>query len=295
MYNWSVIRLGYAAQNLTIPASTNRTLRLANLGDAEKVRALVWENVLGLETILRWNAEHGVKLFRIGQSLIPFASHPAFPYDWEAEHGDDLRGIGELARSLGIRLSMHPGQFIQPGSPGPGVSERSLAELRYVARVFNLIGSSDSVIVLHMGGAHEDRAASSVRFVETMRSETSILRYLALENDERVWPVVDIVHTARSLGVPAIADAFHHELNPGGLTLREALDLSLPTWEVRRARPKVHLSSQDPDKQAGAHAHSVELGDWYALLAALDGREADIMVEARGKEQALVPLGVGIG
>jgi UV DNA damage endonuclease len=295
VYKESVIRLGYPAQNLTIPASTNRTLRLANLGDAEKVRALVWENLLGLETILRWNAERGVKLFRIGQSLIPFASHPSFPYDWEAEHGDDLRRIGELARILGIRLSMHPGQFIQPGSLRPGVSERSLAELRYVARVFNLIGSSDSVIVLHMGGAHEDRAASTVRFVETMRSETSILRYLALENDERVWPVVDIVHTARSLGVPAIADAFHHELNPGGLTLREALDLSLPTWEVRRARPKVHLSSQDPDKQAGAHAYSVELGDWYALLAAVDGREADIMVEAKGKEQALVPLGVGIG
>ena len=295
MYKKSVIRLGYPAQNLTIPASTNRTLRLANLGDAEKVRALVWENLLGLETILRWNAEHGVDLFRIGQSLIPFASHPAFPYDWETEHGDDLRGIGELARSLDVRLSMHPGQFIQPGSLRPEASERSLAELRYVVRVFDLIGSSDSVIVLHMGGAYEDKTASTARFVETMRPQIDVLRYLALENDERVWPVSDIVRTARSLGVPAIADAFHHNLNPGGLTLREALNLSLPTWEVRRARPKVHLSSQDPEKQDGAHAYSVELGDWYALLEALDGREADIMVEAKGKEQALVPLGAGMG
>jgi hypothetical protein len=32
----------------------------------------------------------------------------------------------------------------------------------------------------------------------------------------------------------------------------------------------------------------------YALLDALDGREADIMVEAKGKEEALVPLGVRI-
>jgi UV DNA damage endonuclease len=289
-----VIRLGYPTQNLTIPASTNRTLRLANLGDAEKVRALVFENLLGLETILQWNVEHGVKLFRMGQSLIPFASHPAFPYDWEAEHGDDLRELGELARSLDIRLSMHPGQFIQPGSLRPEVSERSLAELRYVARVFDLIGSSDSVIVLHMGGAYEDRTASIARFVETMRSETGILRYLALENDERVWPVSAIVQTARSLGVPAITDAFHHGLHPGDLTLKRALDLSLPTWEVRGARPKVHLSSQDPEKQVGAHAYTVDLGDWYALLDALDGREADVMVEAKGKEQALVPLGVRI-
>jgi UV DNA damage endonuclease len=290
-----VIRLGYPTQNLTIPASTNRTLRLANLGDAEKVRALVWENLLGLETILRWNAEHGVNLFRIGQSLIPFASHPAFPYDWEDEHGDDLREIGKLARSLDIRLSMHPGQFIQPGSLRPEVSERSLAELRYVARVFDLIGSSDSVIVLHMGGAYEDRTTSTARYVETMRSETGVLRYLVLENDERLWTVADIVQTARSLSVPAITDAFHHGLNPGGLALREALDLSLPTWAMRDARPKIHLSSQDPEKQAGAHAIGVDLEDWHALLAALDGREADVMIEAKGKEQALVPLGVGIG
>jgi UV DNA damage endonuclease len=290
-----VIRLGYPTQNLTIPATTNRTLRLANLADAEKVRTLVWENLLGLETILRWNAGHGVNLFRIGQSLIPFASHPSFPYDWETEHSDDLREIGNLARSLDIRLSMHPGQFIQPGSFKPEVSECSLVELRYVARVFDLTGSPDSVIVLHMGGAYADRTESTARFVETMRPETEILRYLALENDERTWTVSDVVQTASSLGVPAITDAFHHGLNPGGLPLREALDLSLPTREIRSARPKIHLSSQDPQKQAGAHTYSVDLKDWYALLAALDGREADVMVEAKGKEQALMTLGGAIG
>jgi UV DNA damage endonuclease len=53
--------------------------------------------------------------------------------------------------------------------------------------------------------------------------------------------------------------------------------------------------SQNPEEQAGAHAYLVDLVDWYALLDALDGREADIMVEAKGKEQALAPLGVEIG
>jgi hypothetical protein len=31
VYKGQVIQLGYPTQNLTIPASTNRTLRLANL------------------------------------------------------------------------------------------------------------------------------------------------------------------------------------------------------------------------------------------------------------------------
>jgi UV DNA damage endonuclease len=89
-----MIRLGYPTQNLTIPAGTNRSLRLANLHDAGKVRGLIQKNLTDLKTILRWNAEHGMSLFRMGQSLIPFASHPEFPYDWEKEHGDELGEAG---------------------------------------------------------------------------------------------------------------------------------------------------------------------------------------------------------
>jgi UV DNA damage endonuclease len=294
LYTWTVIQLGYPTQNLTIPASTNRTLRLASLVDVERVKGLVRENIADLKSILRWNADHGVGLFRMGQNLIPFASHPAFPYDWETEHGEALREAGELARDLSIRLSMHPGQYINPGSLKPEVVERSLRELRYVARLFDLLGSPDGVAVLHMGGAYADKQGSAARFIEVMRFEARVLRYLALENDERVWTVAQVTRTADALGIPAITDAFHHDLNPGGLTLKEALDLSLPTWAPRSVRPKLHLSSQDPAKQAGAHAYSVDSRDWQALLGGIGGREADVMVEAKGKEQALAPMGVKI-
>jgi len=290
VYLLGMIRYGYPAQNLTLPATTNRTLRLASLADAEKVRALVWENMLGLETIVRWNAERGIRLFRIGQGLIPFASHPAFPYDWSEEHGDDLRELGALARALGVRLSMHPGQFINPGSPNPETAGRSLDELHYAARVFDLMGLDDAVVVLHLGGAYDDRPAAVARFVEALRPQEDILRYLALENDERIWTVGEIVGAARALGIPAILDNLHHALNPGGLSLAEALDLALPSWEARGVRPKVHLSSQDLTKRPGAHAHSIEAGDWAAFLDALDGRETDVMVEAKGKELALSAL-----
>jgi UV DNA damage endonuclease len=295
LYTGVVMRLGYPAQNLTIPATTNRTLRLASLSNVEKLKGLVRQNVADLQTILRWNAERGIWLFRMGQSLIPFASHPAFPYDWEAVHSQELREAGELARDLGIRLSMHPGQYINPGSLNPAVVGRSLSELHYVAGVFDLLGNPDSVAVLHMGGAYADKPVSAARFVEVMRPEAEVLRYLALENDERVWSVAEVVETARALGIPAIADAFHHGLNPGGLALKGALDLALPTWEPRPARPKLHLSSQDPDKRPGAHAYSVDDKDWQALLGALDARDADVMIEAKGKEHALAPLVAEIG
>ena len=289
-----MVRVGYPAQNLTIPASTNRTLRLAGLSDKDKVRGIVRENVGGLRRILSWNADHDIRLFRIGQSLIPFVSHPDFPYDWEAEHGEELREVGDLAESLGIRLSVHPGQYIQPSSLKPGVVERSLAELRASARILSLLGGRDSVMVLHLGGKNEDKSATAARFVDVLRPETEVLSCLALENDERVWSVPEVVETARNLGIPAIADSLHHELNPGGLSLREALDLSLPTWETRGDRPKLHISSQDPEKQAGAHAWTISAADWQSLLTALGGRDADVMVEAKGKEEALIPTGIDL-
>lgn len=287
-----MIRVGYAAQNLTLPATTNRTLRLAGLADADKVRGLVRANLESFRAIIDWNVRHGVQLFRIGQSLIPFASHPQFPYDWREEHAVELAEIGSLARSRGIRLSMHPGQYIQPGSPTPAIVANSLDELRFVAALFDLIGNPDVTMVLHVGGAYGDHPGTASRFVAVLGEEPSILRYLALEGDERIWSVRQVLPVAAELGVPAIVDTLHHRMNPDGLTLAEALDFALPTWVERGVRPKVHISSQDPDKQPGAHAFGIERADWDALEAVIGDRDVDVMVEAKGKEQALIRLGL---
>lgn len=289
-----MIRVGYPTQNLSLPASTNRTLRLSNLPDTDRVSSLVSENVTALEEILRWNAERGIQLFRIGQSLIPFASHPDFPYDWAVQHVPELERAGELARSVGIRLSFHPGQYVQPGSPRPEVVARSLEELRYAARALSLLGSTDGVIVLHLGGAHGDREATIRRFVRALRAEYEVLSFLALENDERIWTVAEVVGVCGRLGVPAILDTLHHELNPGSLSLREALDLTLPTWETRGDSPKLHISTQNPGKRPGAHAWAIDSGDWRRLTTALDGRSADVVAEAKGKELALAAAGIRV-
>lgn len=281
------IRFGYPCQHLGLPATTNRGIKLVSLGDGEKLRAKIAQNLDDLERILHWNAENDIGLFRIGQHLVPFGSHPDFPYDWQAEHGQRLGEVGQLARQLGQRLSFHPGQFINPGSPDADVVARSLAELRYTARLLGLLKSPDGVMVLHMGGAYDDRPAAMRRFVAAVQPEEEIRRYLALEVDERVWTLAEVVEAAGALGVGAIVDNLHHRLNPGRLSLREAVDLALPVWKTR---PKLHLSSQNPEKQAGAHAEMIDPEDYHELLEAIDGRAVDIMVEAKGKERAVAAL-----
>lgn len=280
-----MIRLGYPCENQTLKATTNRTLRLSSLRE-DRVLTKVEENLKDLERILLWNRANGFHLFRIGQHLIPLASHPLFPYPWEEVHREELARLGALARSLGQRLSMHPGQYVNPGSPSPRVVEASLAELRYSARLLSLLGAEEGVLVLHLGGAYGDKERAARRFWENLKGEREVLRYLALENDERLWSLEEVLPVAERLGVPVVLDTLHHALNPGRLSLEEALRLSLSTW---RTRPKVHLASQDPARRPGAHASLVAGEDFQRLLQALPA-PLDLMVEAKAKERAALVL-----
>lgn len=291
-------RLGYPCLNLALGIGTNRTLRLASITDTAKLRSVIDANLANLQAILRFNAEHGVHIFRVGSQFIPFASHPAFPYDWRTEHAADLTRLAALARSFGARLSIHPGQYTVPGSPDPRIRAASLAELRYAADLIDILSPEEGVVVLHVGGAYGDKPTAARRFIASLDNEPAILRRLALENDERTWSAAEVIPIARSLGVPTIIDTLHHRLNPGdpALPLPRAIELALPTWGTGRGgrRPKLHISSQDPTKNPGAHAYTIDAPDWDELLAALRaaGREdADIMLESKGKEQSLRPYG----
>ena len=77
---------------------------------------LVWENLLG------WNRsalERGARSGLSGGQACAFASHPSFPYDWETEHGYDLRGSGSWP-ALSIRLRFTPPVY-PAGSSQPGI------------------------------------------------------------------------------------------------------------------------------------------------------------------------------
>lgn len=283
----TAVRLGYPCINLQLSLTTSRTIRLASISDAEKLRSVIDANIAAARAIIDWNAERSIGLFRLGSQFIPFASHPEFPYNWQEEHGPALRALGRAARKAGIRLSMHPGQYVCPGSPRPDVVDRSLAELRYAAAVMDLIGSPDGVIVIHLGGAYGDRPAAMSRFVSALQPEPAILRYLALENDEITWSPAEALSAAAALGTAAIIDNLHWRLNPGSMTLAQAVREAKPTWG--RRRPKLHLSSQDSAKLRGAHAPFIDPADFTQLVEAAAG-DTDIMIEAKAKEQAVFAL-----
>lgn len=66
---------------------------------------------------------------RMSSEMFPFASHPIHGYD--LSFADDvLKEIGETAKKLGVRLTTHPGQFTQLGSPRDNVVENAFRDLK---------------------------------------------------------------------------------------------------------------------------------------------------------------------
>lgn len=278
-----VIHLGYACINLTLEASTNSTTRLALIGDRDRWLAPCHRNLDGMERILEFNGQHGLS-FRVGSGMVPFASHPTLVYDWLALLKTDLERLGRRARQLGIRLSMHPGQYCIPGSPRPEVVEASLAELRYSATLLQTMGVEDGVIVVHMGGQYGDFEATRQRTVANLRGETDVLSFLAFEHDDRIWPAEEVLPVCDALGLPLIADNLHHQLLPGRLSWSEVLREARVRWGSRR--PKFHLSSQAEGKRAGAHAEFISEQDVRGFVEVLGDADYDLMVEAKEKERA---------
>jgi UV DNA damage endonuclease len=271
------LRLGYACVNTGLPSS-GRTLRLAN-ASPDRLRELIAGNLEALESILRWNAAHGIEVFRITSDLIPFGSHPVNELAWWDEFSPTLAEIG----ALGGRLSTHPGQYTVLSSRRPEVVAAAVAELEYHDRLLGALGlDSSHKIVLH-AGAPERFPAGFERLSAGARAR------LVLENDERV-PLDRVLELAEKLGVPVVFDVFHHQLAPSfpGLSLRELVLRTAETWTALDGRQKIHFSTQAPGRRPGAHAETVDLAAFRELVDDVGDLPLDCMLEVKDKEQSVL-------
>ena len=81
--------------------------------------------------ILEYLHRQGITFYRLAGQLAPYLTPPQLPKfrNQIEESINELAATGDLARQYGIRLTMHPGHYIQLSSPESGRVERSLLEL----------------------------------------------------------------------------------------------------------------------------------------------------------------------
>ncbi|EMD36763.1 hypothetical protein CERSUDRAFT_51795 [Gelatoporia subvermispora B] len=305
-------RLGYACLNTLTrvqkpePVFCSRTCRIdtilkhgfhATRGGGEGtgagmdyVKELGRKNATDLLQIIEWNEKNHIRFFRLSSEMFPFSSHAKYGYSLEYARGE-LKAAGDLARKYGHRLTTHPGQFTQLASPKDDVVEASIRELRYHCEMMRHMElDQDSVIILHMGGVYGSKEDTIARFrkVYTTRLTDEMRARLVLENDEICYNPDDLLPICEELNIPIVLDYHHNWIYPSVLPIPELITRINAIWARKGIKPKQHLSEPRPGAETvmekRAHADRCKVLPEHLPV------DADLMIEAKDKEQAVFQL-----
>ena len=305
------IRLGFSVRVLGVTGLKSHDARRWQRGPHLSVSLAYLHDILG------YLRRQKIRFYRISPQLAPYATHPNLPCfrNQIAECQCELAAIGKTALTTGIRLSVHPGQYVVLNTPEEELANRARQEVVHQAQMLQAMGLGlDGVVVLHVGGVYDDHHSALERFVRQVDTLVPKVRCrLALEHDDHLFSVADCLWIYNRTGIPLVFDYLHFRChNPERLTLAEALRLCLDTWG-RGVRPKVHFSSprtammvvEQHDAMSGRvrrrtraprltqHADYVDtfaFADFLHTASNLNLREFDVMLEARAGDLALLRL-----
>lgn len=264
------------------------------------VEELGLANARDLIKILRWNDRYGIKFMRLSSEMFPFASHKEYGYKLAPFAWKVLAEAGRVVAELGHRVSVHPGQFTQLGSPKKEVVESSYRDLEYHSEKLQLLKlppqqDRDAVMILHMGGVFGDKQATLDRFRENYANlSQDIKNRLVLENDDVSWSVHDLLPICEELNIPLVLDFHHHniiydssQVREGTLDIMGLFDRIKATWTRKNITQKMHYS--EPVPSAITNRQRRKHSDRVLTLPPCDPT-MDLMIEAKDKEQAVFEL-----
>ena len=266
----------------------------------EFVEQLCLANVRDIPKMLRWNDRYGIKFMRLSSEMFPFASHPEYGYKLAPFASEALAEVGKVAAELGHRLTTHPGQYTQLGSPRKPVIDNALRDLDYHAEMLSLLKlppqqDRDAVMILHLGGVFGDKEATLARFRENYaKLPQGVKDRLVLENDDVSWCVHELLPLCEELNIPFVLDYHHHNIIFDDTQIREGtkdiIDLYpriLATWKRKNITPKMHYSEPTPEAITGRQRR--KHNPRVATLPPCPNN-MDLMIEAKDKEQAVFEL-----
>ena len=285
-----MIRYGFACKTIGVPGADQTTLTLAK-ADRENLLRVSRHNLHALGVMLRYCRGEGIRLMRISSDIIPLASHPDVAFDWQTALQQELEDIASLLARTGVRVSMHPGQYTILNSPRDDVVARAVADLHFHAAFLDAVDADRTArIILHLGGGYGDKPAALKKLARNLETLPEHIRNrLALENDERIYTIEDVLTICDEFSLPAIFDVYHHSINPPTLgTMPDWLDKAALTWGEANGRQKIHYSQQWPGGKPGMHSRSIGMDAFLGFHDVLENRELDVMLEVKDKNLSAV-------
>ena len=283
------MKIGYPCINHSIGKKTISTFRLRSYSEA-KVKQCIEYNLNCLLEILHYNINHGLYFFRISSDIIPFASHPIFQFQWKDCFSKRLNELGNLIKENGIRISMHPDQFVLLNSYIPSIINNSIKELDYQSGFLDELGlDCTAKIQIHIGGVYENKEESIKRFIETYKTSLSnkIKSRLVIENDDYRFDLFDCLRISKEIGIPVILDIFHNDCL-GQIQVRDAIKFAAETWQNVDGILMIDYSHQEPNSRKGKHSNTLNLDLFEKFISNTNGIDFDLMLEVKDKEKSAI-------
>ncbi|KIK92663.1 hypothetical protein PAXRUDRAFT_829736 [Paxillus rubicundulus Ve08.2h10] len=294
-------RLGYACLNTVLrnnkPVSEgifcSRTCRINSIkkNGMDWVKDLGRQNAEDMLKIIEWNERNGIHFMRVSSEMFPFASHEIYGYSLDY-CAPLLAQVGTLAKKYGHRLTTHPGQFTQLGSPREAVVRSSIRELEYHAEMLDFMGvDQDGVMIIHGGGVYGDKESALARMKNVIRDDLppEVRARLVLENDELCYNAADLLPICTELDIPLVFDYHHDMLNPSPrLPPSAIMEQANEIFRRRGIKPKQHYS-EPRDGAVGVMELRAHSNRCQSLPKGLPD-DMDLMIEAKDKEQAVLHL-----
>lgn len=202
----------------------------------EAARKLI-EKVGGLNEHLR--------MVRLGSDILPVYTEPNYSYFYNQP---DVRNyaerklavVGQLARSLDVRVSFHPGQFCVLASDSDSIVDRSIEEFEYHVDMIRWMGFGktfqDFKCNVHIAGR---RGPEGIRKV-LGRLSPEARNTITIENEEISYGLDDCLTISDC--VPIVLDIHHHWVKTGQYIQPNdrRTDAIIASW--RGVRPVIHYS-----------------------------------------------------
>lgn len=296
------------------------TVQWLNRQTTEVAEQRLWDimehNIAAYRRLIEYvgSLPQGLRMVRLGSDCLPVYTQQDWRYYWRlpdvrAYAEREFAKVGETARRLDVRLSMHPGQFTVLASDNEDIIERSIEEFEYHTDMARWMGYGqryqDFKINVHISGRKGPAGIKAA--LQRLTSEAR--NCITIENDENAWGIDASLELQKDLAL--VLDIHHHWCKTGEYIkpTDDRFKRVIDSW--RGERPVIHYSYSRAEwvdhidnelpnmqellgqgyKKAKLRAHS----DWYPNQTANDWAlsflpYADIMCESKCKNLASIKL-----
>ena len=239
----------------------------------ERLWELMVHNIASYKRLIEYvgSLPPALRMVRLGSDVLPVYTEPTWCYYWRkpdviAYCEKAFAEVGETARALDVRLSMHPGQFTVLASDNEEIVERSIEEFEYHVNCIRWMGYGQSFqdfkCNVHISGR---QGPAGIKHAVNNRLSPEARNTITIENDENKWGLdasLELVDTCA-----LVLDIHHHWCREGEYIqpTDDRFARVIDSW--RGVRPAIHYSYSRNEHLPAEFAHNT-MPDMPALLEA---------------------------